>query len=127
MNSSDVFSLGSANDKSELMKKLLFIIPILLIFLVPVFAFAETGCLVPGYTELLINQSGVSGPYFNLPNLPAPQGCQWVLISRISGCIGHGRGGVKGVYELQCPIDDYVPILLFITIGTVLLKKKLPT
>ena len=109
------------------MKKTLFIIPIFLNFIIYFKVVAETGCLVPGYTELLTNQSGTTGPYFNLPNLPATEGCHWVLIYRISGCIGHGKGGVKGEYELQCPLDDFVPILLIFTIGMVSLIRKSPT
>lgn len=109
------------------MKKSLFIIPIFLNFLVSNWCFAETGCLVPGYSELLIRQTMPGSPYFNLPNLPVEEGCHWVLTSYIGGCVGHGKGGVKGEYEMQCPFDDYVPILIIFTIGTVILKRKHPT
>ena len=105
---------------------MLFIIPILSNILFSAPSFAEQGCLVPGYTELLIRQDRAGAPYFNSPNLPAPLGCEWILISFISGCIGHGKGGIKGEFELQCPLDDNVTLILVLSIAIALLKLKAP-
>ncbi|MET4083645.1 hypothetical protein ABIB40_003617 [Pedobacter sp. UYP30] len=94
------------------MKNLCVIIPFLLISNL---LFADSGCLIPGYPELLTYQTNPPGGTFsNTPNSPPNPGCQWVLDTSLPfiGCVGHARGGTKGTYYQQCPIDDYVPLLL---------------
>jgi len=95
------------------MKNQLFIISIVLLFFKPISSFPTTGCLVPGYTELLIVQTPPGGIiYSSIPNLPPLPGCWWVLETTISGCVGHGKVGVKGEYKMECPFDDYIPLLM---------------
>jgi len=100
------------------MKKLCLIIPI---FLIPIFAFAEYGCLVPGYPELLTYQTNPPGGTFsNTPgDLYPADGCAWILDRSFasSGCIGHGKTGTKGTYYQECPIDDFIPLLFIFTTG----------
>lgn len=99
------------------MKKLCLIIPL---FLIPINLFAEYGCLVPGYPELLINQSNPpGGTFFNTPALYPDPGCSWQLDTTMpyAGCVGHASGGVKGKYVQACPIDDYIPLLFIFTAG----------
>lgn len=98
------------------MKSQLFVIPFLFFGVSPFLGFAESGCLVPGYPELLLNQSGITGPYFNSPHIYPPADCWWSLVKHESGCIGHGRAGVKGEFEMQCPVDGSVYILIIFTI-----------
>jgi len=99
------------------MKKQLFIISFVLLFFKPSSSFSTTGCLVPGYTELLIVQTPPGGIiYSSIPNLQPLAGCWWVLETTISGCLGHGKVGVKGEYKMECPFDDYIPLLM-IAIG----------
>ena len=78
------------------MKKLCLVIPL---FLIPLSLFAEYGCLVPGYPELLTYQTNPPGGIFsNTPGEIYPSaGCQWILnVSAPSnGCIGHGKGGIS--------------------------------
>lgn len=99
------------------MKKQLFIISFVLLIAHPNRSFAETGCLVPNYPGLLTYQSVPGGVYSEQGMVLPPSGCWWVLKERISGCIGYGKPGLKAEYELECPIDDYIPILLIFTIG----------
>ncbi|WP_231461886.1 hypothetical protein [Pedobacter sp. Leaf132] len=99
------------------MKKLCLIIPL---FLSHLFAFAEYGCLVPGYPELLIYQTNPPGGVFsNNPNIYPNAGCIWVLDTSkpYNGCVGHAKGGIKGTYYEQCPIDDYLPVFFIFTAG----------
>ena len=102
------------------MKKLGLIIPLVLTLTIPIKLFAEYGCLVPGYPELLIYQTAPPGGVFsNNPNLQPGVNCQWMLDTSqpYLGCVGHGKGGIKGTYYQQCPIDDYIPLLLIFTAG----------
>ncbi|MFW0717067.1 hypothetical protein [Pedobacter sp. N23S346] len=100
------------------MKKLCLIIPI---YLIPIFVFAEYGCLVPGYPELLTHQTNPPGGTFsNTPGDIYPaSGCSWILDTSLAsaGCIGHGKAGTKGTYYEECPIDDFIPLLFIFTTG----------
>ncbi|MFD2288807.1 hypothetical protein GJU39_05830 [Pedobacter petrophilus] len=104
------------------MKKLCLIIPICLI---PIFVFAEYGCLVPGYPELLTYQTNSPGGIFsNTPgNIYPAAGCFWKLnvMLPMSGCVGHGRAGIKGTCYQECPVDDFIPLLFIFTTGAAFL------
>ncbi|RNL54272.1 hypothetical protein [Pedobacter jejuensis] len=110
------------------MKKLCLIIPLLLI---PYLIFADYGCLVPGYPELLTYQSNPPGGIFsNSPGQIYPSsGCQWTLDSTLpsAGCVGHGRGGIKGTYYQMCPIDDFLPAFFIFTAGIAFLQIRRKT
>lgn len=107
------------------MKKLSLIIPVLICLSIPKKLFAEYGCLVPGYPELLIYQSNPPrGVFSNNPNMMPDVNCQWTLdlTQPYLGCVGHGRSGTKGTYYQQSPIDDYVPLILIFTAGLAFLQ-----
>ncbi|MCX2431333.1 MULTISPECIES: hypothetical protein [unclassified Pedobacter] len=112
------------------MKKLCLIIPL---YLIPFFVFAEYGCLVPGYPELLTHQSNPPGGTFsNTPGEIYPEAnCAWTLDMSMpsAGCVGHGKAGKKGTYYQACPIDDFIPLLFIFTAGISFLtisKRLLP-
>ena len=100
------------------MKKICLIIPL---YLIPFFVFAEYGCLVPGYPELLTYQSNPPGGiYSNTPGELYPSAdCKWTLDQSqpSAGCIGHGKAGRKGTYYQECPVDDFIPLLFIFTAG----------
>ncbi|TDG35317.1 hypothetical protein EZJ43_14585 [Pedobacter changchengzhani] len=106
------------------MKKLGLIIPFSIIFFfIPNKVFSEIGCLVGN--SLLTNQVPSSGLYYGTPSYPSAPGCNWVLVRVIGGCAFGGRGYIKGDYEMQCPLDDYIPALLLLIggIGFVHIRK----
>lgn len=109
------------------MERQLFIIPFVLLILKSPLVFATEGCLVAGYPDLLVTQPLPGSTYANEGALYPAANCWWTLVTYSSGCIGHGKGGVKGNYEMQCPIDSYVPILVIFTIGCALLKLTKPS
>ena len=107
------------------MKKLCLIIPL---FLIPLSLFAEYGCLVPGHPELLTFQTNPPGGIFsNTPGEIYPSaGCQWIfnVSAPSNGCVGHGKGGIKGTYYQQCPIDDSLSIFFIFTTGIAVLQLR---
>jgi hypothetical protein len=108
------------------MKKLSLIIPIALLIL-PIKLYADYGCLIPGYPELLTYQSLPPGGIFsNSPATYPDPNCQWILDTSqpYTGCIGHAQAGIKGTYYQECPIDDNIASFFIFTAIIVFFKIK---
>jgi len=111
------------------MKKLCLIIPL---YFIPLLGFAQYGCLIPGYPELLTYQTNPPGGIFSTTpgELYPANGCNWKLDSSLpsTGCVGHGRAGVKGTFYQECPVDGFTPLLFIFTAGMAFLTfKRKPT